>query len=102
MSKFVDQIKVRIVLVKLIVLLVILQSLNLDSSYSWIWSWLATFGSQIVAINLFFCFFEKEDEKLFHILGVKQTTFLSRFVIYSGAFSFFLLNKKDVFLSLVF
>lgn len=90
--------KVRIVLTKLAFLIYILYSIHFDSKNNWIWPWLATFASQIVALNLFLFFFDKKEDGLFNALERKQTTFLSRLVIYGVALFFFLLYPAAAFL----
>ncbi len=62
------------------------------------WPWLATFVSQIIALNLFFFFIDKKEDGLFNALVRKQTTFLSRLVIYGVAIFFFILYPAAAFL----
>ena len=96
-----NQLKVRILLSKLVFILVILSYIRVNSTYSWIWPWLATFASQIGVLNLFFFFFNKKEDEFFQTLGRKETTFLSRLVIYGSAVFFFLLYPAAAFIFLM-
>lgn len=96
-----DIVKVRIFLSKLFFLVILLSNITMNSTYSWIWPWLATFASQVGVLNLFFFFFDKKEDEFFQTLGRKQTTFLSRLVLYGGAVFFFLLYPADAFMLLL-
>ena len=96
-----DQGKVRIYLSKLVFLVVLLSNITVNSTYSWIKPWLATFASQIVGLNLFFFFIDKKEDEFFQTLGRKQTTFLSRLVIYGGSVFLFLLYPDAAFILLL-
>lgn len=96
-----DQGKVRIFLSKFVFLVGLLSNITVNSTYSWIWPWLATFASQIGGLNLFLFFFDKKEDEFFQTLGRKQTTFLSRLVIYGGAVFFFLLYPAAAFILLL-
>lgn len=82
---------VRIITSKFFFLIVILSYMTVTDTYSWICPWLTTFTSQITALNLFLFFIDKKEDEFFQTLGRKQTTFLSRLIIYGGAVFFFLL-----------
>ena len=56
--------------------------------------------SEHIFFDLFLFFFDKKEDEFFQTLGRKQTTFLSRLVIYGGAVFFFLLYPAAAFILL--
>lgn len=93
--------KVRILLSKLVFLIVLLSYMPVNETYSWICPWLTTFASQIAVLNIYLFFFDKKEDEFFQTLGRKQTTFLSRLIIYGGAILFFLLYPAAAFILLL-
>ena len=86
---------------KLLLLLLLLSYMTVTDTFLWICPWITTFTSQLTALNLFMFFFDKNEDEFFQTLGRKQTTFLSRLIIYGGAVFFFLLYPAAAFILLL-